>query len=295
MKLFLDKVKICYTLAEQSILHDLMRNTPDEYEHPEWGFNLTREEGSHFDCIYRIIYLERTSNSPTAEYDLQCFGRLKWGLRSDKSGEMNKFVWIEMENQQLYLNYNYNTKSRMVYLEYIEAMLGLCFHNLTALDIAIDDYKNLSKRLIRSIRNENLIPIVNGTKIEDRDKLIDDILYIGVGNRRRILEYNLIVQQKNKNIRLAAYNKKREIEHKGGTKSYILDSNGNPAHLHRLEVRISSDALREYFGSESIEYNPMMFTDELWLLKTFIYFASRVLRFQSTVGRKTYNVLQMVA
>lgn len=294
MKISLDKVKLCYTLTEQSILHNLMRNTPAEYEHPEWGFSLTREEGTHFDCIYRIVYLEYTDNTMT-EFDHQCFGRLKWGLRSDKAGEMDRYVWIEVENRQLYLNYTYNIKSRMVYLSYIEAMLGLCFHNMTLLDLAVDDGKNLSKRLIRSIRDRELIPIVNGAKIEDRDKLIDDILYIGVGNRRRILEYNLLIQQKNKNIRLAAYNKKREIENKGGTKKYILDSNGNPAHLHRLEVRISSDALREYFGSERMEYDPMMFTDEAWLWETFLYFAGRVLRFQSAVGRKTYNVLEMVA
>lgn len=294
MKINIDKVKLCYTLTEQSILHNLMRNTPAKFEHPEWGFSLIREEGTHFDNIYRIVYLEYTDNTMT-EFDHQCFGRLKWGLRSDKEGEMDRYVWIEVENRQLYLNYTYNIISRMVYLSYIEAMLGLSFHNMTLLDLAVDDSKNLSKKLIRSIRDGELVPIVNGTKIENRDKLIDDILYIGVGNRRRILEYNLLIQQKNKNIRLAAYNKKREIENKGGAKSYILDSNGNPAHLYRLEVRISSDALREYFGSERMEYDPMMFTDEAWLWKTFLYFAGRVLRFQSTVGRKTYNVLEMVA
>ena len=294
MNIHLDKVKICYTLTEQSILHDLMRETPEEYEHPEWGFSLIREEGTHFDNIYRIIYLEYADNT-MSEFAHQCFGRLKWGLRSDKAGEMDRYVWIEVENRQLYLNYTYNIKSRMVYLSYIEAMLGLCFHNMTLLDFAVDGGKNMSKRLIRSLRDGSLVPIINGTKVEDCDKLIDDILYIGVGNRRRILEYTLVVQQKNKNIRLEAYNKKREIESKGGAKQYILDANGNPSCLHRLEVRVSSDALREYFGGERIEYDPMMFTDEAWLWETFLYFAGRVLRFQSAVGRKTYNVLEMVA
>ena len=83
MNINIDKMKICYTLTEQSILHDLMVNPTDEFEHPEWGFRLEREEGKHFDNIYRIIYLERVSNSPTAEYDHQCFGKVKWGLRSD--------------------------------------------------------------------------------------------------------------------------------------------------------------------------------------------------------------------
>lgn len=294
MKICIDKLKICYTLAEQSILHDLMENPTEEFEHPEWGFRLEREEGKHFDNIYRIIYLERVSNSPTAEYDHQCFGKVKWGLRSDKEGEMAKYVWIEIDNRQFYLNYDYNTKSRMVYLEYIEAMLGLCFHNLTQLDLAMDDGKNLSKRLIRAIRDKSLVPIVNGKKIEDRGELLEDILYIGTGDCRRIREYNLLIKQKNGDVRLMAYNKKREVEN-SSHKDYILDANGNPNHLHRLEIRICSDALREYVEKQRIIYNPMMFIDEAWLWRTFLHFAGRVLRFQSAEGRKCYDVLDLVA
>ena len=42
MRICIDKLKICYTLAEQSILHDLMENPTEEFEHPEWGFCLRR-------------------------------------------------------------------------------------------------------------------------------------------------------------------------------------------------------------------------------------------------------------
>ena len=294
MNINIDKLKICYTLTEQSILHDLKVNPTDEFEHPEWGFRLEREEGKHFDNIYRIIYLERVCNSPTAEYDHQCFGKVKWGLRSDKEGEMAKYVWIEIDNRQFYLNYNYNTKSRMVYLEYIEAMLGLVFHNLTQLDLAMDDGRNLSKRLIRAIRDESLVPIVNGKRVTDRGELLEDILYIGTGDCRRIRETSLVVKQKNGDIRLCAYNKKREVENQSH-KDYILEANGNPPHLHRMEVRINSDSLKEYIEKERIVYNPMMFLDEVWLWRTFLHFAGRVLRFQSANGRKSYNVLEMVA
>ncbi|MBQ4345122.1 MAG: hypothetical protein IJC40_04395 [Muribaculaceae bacterium] len=135
-------------------------------------------------------------------------------------------------------------------------MLGLKFHNLTRLDLAFDDTRNLSKRIIRAIRNEALIPIVNGTKITDRDKLLEDILYIGVGSCCRIKEYSLIVQQKNGDLRLSAYNKKREIESNSG-KQYIAEANGNPNYLFRLEVRVNGDTLREYFQHFGIDYNPM--------------------------------------
>ena len=227
MKISIDKLKLCYTLYEDSPLFELMETPLDVYELPHWDFRLERTEGKYYDYIYKIIYLERTSNSSNSEYDMQCFGTLRWGLKADKDGEMSGFVWIEMENKQLYLNYNYNIHNRLVYLEYIEGMLGLKFHNLTRLDLACDDNKNQSKRLIRAIRNEALIPIFNGTKVTDRDKLLEDILYIGIGSCRRIKEYSLIVQQKNGDLRLSAYNKKREIESNSG-KHYIAEANGNP-------------------------------------------------------------------
>lgn len=294
MKISIDKLKLCYTLHENSPLFELMETPLDVYELPHWDFRLERTEGKYYDYIYKIIYLERTSNNPNSEYDMQCFGTLRWGLKADKEGEMSGFVWIEMENKQLYLNYNYNIHNRLVYLEYIEGMLGVKFHNLTRLDLACDDNKNQSKRLIRAIRDEALIPIVNGTKITDRDKLLEDILYIGVGSCRRIKEYSLIVQQKNGDLRLSAYNKKREIENNSG-KQYIAEANGNPKHLFRLEVRVNGDTLREYFQHLGIEYNPMLFCNEDFLWRLFLDFSNRVLRFQTVKGKQSLNVLDIVA
>ena len=294
MKISIDKLKLCYTLYEDSPLFELMEMPLDVYELPHWDFRLEKTEGKYYDYIYKIIYLERTSNNSNNEYDMQCFGTLRWGLKADKEGEMSGFVWIEMENKQLYLNYNYNIHNRLVYLEYIEGMLGLKFHNLTRLDLAFDDTRNLSKRLICAIRDEALIPIVNGTKVTDRDKLLEDILYIGVGSCRRIKEYSLIVQQKNGDLRLSAYNKKREIESNSG-KHYIAEANGNPNYLFRLEVRINGDTLREYFQHLGIEYNPMLLCNEDFLWRLFLDFSNRVLRFQTVKGRQSLDVLDIVA
>ena len=294
MKISADKVKLCYTLYEDSPLYQLMETPLEIYELPHWDFRLERTEGKYYNYIYKIIYLERTSNNPNSDYDMQCFGTLRWGLKADKEGEMSGFVWIEIDNKQLSLNYNYNTHNRLVYLDYIEGMLGLKFHNLTRLDLAFDDTRNLSKRLIRAIRDENLIPIVNGTKVTDRDKLLEDILYIGVGSCRRIKEYNLIVQQKNGDLRLSAYNKKREIESNSG-KHYIAEANGNPNYLFRLEVRVNGDTLREYFQHLGIEYTPMLLCNDDFLWRLFLDISNRVLRFQTVKGKQTLDVLDIVA
>ena len=68
MKISADKVKLCYTLYEDSPLYQLMETPLEIYELPHWDFRLERTEGKYYDYIYKIIYLERTSNNPNSEY-----------------------------------------------------------------------------------------------------------------------------------------------------------------------------------------------------------------------------------
>ena len=97
MKISIDKLKLCYTLYENSPLYELMETPLEIYELPHWDFRLERIEGKYYDYIYKIIYLERISNNPNSECDMQCFGTLRWGLKADKEGEMSGFVWIEID------------------------------------------------------------------------------------------------------------------------------------------------------------------------------------------------------
>ena len=287
----IDKLKICYTLAENSYLNILRDNPTEEFEHPEWGYRLRQVQGTHFNYIYEIVYLDYKDNT-FQEFTEQVFGTLQWGLKADTDEAMQSFVWLQVENKQFYLKHNWQ-HSRLLHLEYIEDTLGLVFNNFTHWDIAIDSSCNYPKKLIQLIRNKEYTPIVNGTKITDRKQLIEDILYIGVGNLDRIKEYSVLVAQKNKNISLNAYNKKREIESKSH-KQYILDNNGNPKKLYRLEVRINSDVLKDFFTREQITYSPKIFLDKDCLLFFFMTFLNRVLRFQDKNGRKSYSILELI-
>ena len=65
MKISADKVKLCYTLYEDSPLYQLMETPLEVYELPHWDFRLERTDGKYYDYIYKIIYLERTT-TPTA-------------------------------------------------------------------------------------------------------------------------------------------------------------------------------------------------------------------------------------
>ena len=143
------------------------------------------------------------------------------------------------------------------------------------------------------IRNKDYYPIINGTKITDRKKLIEDILYIGIGNLERIKEYNILIQQKDNDITVCAYNKKREIEHKSN-KGYIMEVNNNPKQLHRLEVRIKSDAMKNFFDDEQIKYKASMLYDNNWLWLIYLTYLNRVIRFQEVKSKKSYNVIELI-
>lgn len=286
-----DKLKICYTLAENSYLNILRDDPTEEFEHPEWGFRLRQVQGTHFNFIYEIIYLDYKDNT-FQEFTEQVFGTLKWGLKTNTDEAMQSFVWLQVENKQFYLKNDWQ-HSRLLHLEYIEDTLGLIFNNITHLDIAIDSCCNFPKKVIQLIRNKEYTPIVNGIKITERKQLIEDILYIGVGNLERIKEYSVLVAQRNKNITLNAYNKKREVESKSH-KNYILDNNGNPKKLYRLEVRINSDVLKNFFTKEKITYSPKIFLDKDSLMYLFTLFLNRVLRFQDKNERNSYCILELI-
>lgn len=57
MKISIDKLKLCYTLYENSPLFELMETPLNVYELPHWDFRLERTEGKYYDYIYKIIYL----------------------------------------------------------------------------------------------------------------------------------------------------------------------------------------------------------------------------------------------
>lgn len=293
----IDKLKICYRVQEGSFI-EILREMPNVELDYEVGFTLNRIEGTHYDYIYEIRYVDYEDNSCTYMSE-QTLGTISFGLRSDKDEALKDYVWLHIDNKQLYLRYDGKTPNRAIYIDYITDYLKLEFNNITNLDLAIDSSTNFSKKLIALLRNEDYIPILNGNKVIDRKSIIEDILYISVGNLERLKEHTLIISQKkaikNKSLGIivSAYNKNREIENRS-RKQYICELYNSPQRLYRLEVRINSDSLKALFQKEQIVFSSKILLDNDFLFYVYLTFVDRIIRFQSVKGRKVYNVLELM-
>lgn len=293
----IDKLKICYKIQEGSIINVLRENPNIELD-SEVGFSLRRIDGTHYDFIYEIRYVDYKDNS-CVELEEQTFGTISFGLRSDKDEALTDYVWLHVDNKQFYLIADHKTTNRTIHIDYIVDYLKLEFNNITSWDLAIDSSTNFANKIIKLLRNEDYVPIINGSKVEDRKSLIEEILYIGVGNLQRIKEYTLLISQKkaSKNrssgMSLMAYNKNREIKNHS-KKEYIRDLYDNPKRLYRLEVRINSDTMKDLFQREKIEFSSRLLGDSNFLYFVFWTFLGRIIRFQSAKGRKVYGVLELV-
>lgn len=298
MDVKIDKLKLCYKIKENGLIQKLREGIAVDVDWDFIGFTLRKIEGTHYDFIYEIVYkdfLEVNSN----EVGEQVFGTISWGLRTRTDDSFNGFAWLAVDNKQFYLPSDNKVDNRLIHLDYISDVLGLEWNNFTNMDLAVDGSTNFSKKIIQLLRDTNYIPIINGVKMVDRENLIEDILYIGIGNLKRIKEYTLLVRQKkaerNKSAGLSmmAYNKSREIAH-NPKKEYISQAYKNSKRLYRLEVRINSDSMKAFLEHEHLSFSGEMLynKDYLWLF--FLTFLNRIVRFQSVKGRKVYGLLDLI-
>ncbi len=79
-------------------------------------------------------------------------------------------------------------------------------------------------------------------------------------------------------ITIQAYNKMAEIEN-DSEKWYILNYHSNPKRLYRLEVRLFSQEIKDYFRYREIAPAPAIIMEQERLADMFLYHLSAVIRF----------------
>ena len=272
----LDAVSLCYEVVHPYYYEQLSSlNYGECFDMDE--FRLYRTEGRYFDNVYSI----RLDNG-TRDID---WGVLKFNLaRGDEQSNThtsgNRKVWFSLNNETLY-------SKDIHFLTYIEQRLGLEFHNVTSLDLALDTPFSVSPLVKSYLHNKEITTILNGKRITDRDEDRAEISYYYSGSLNKQDKYKTVnikqrnaIKDKSKGITVLTYDKAAEISN-ASDKQYILQHYANPKRLYRTEVHLNAEDIKTYVENRGIYYTPLILIDEAILEDMFFHFLGSVIRFQS--------------
>ena len=240
-------------------------------------FRLYRTEGRYFDNVYAIRLWNGTR-------DIE-WGYLKFNLaRGDEQSNTHasglRKVWMSLNNETLYTD-------DFHFLTYIEQRLGLEFHNVTSLDLCLDTQFAVSPFVKTYAHNKDIITILNGKRITDRDEDRPELKYTTSGSLNKQGKYLTVnikqrnaIKDKTKGITVQTYDKAAEISN-ASDKQYIMEHYDNPKRLYRTEVHLNAEDIKAYIERRGIQYTPFILIDEATLEDMFFHFLGSVIRFQS--------------
>ena len=132
------------------------------------------------------------------------------------------------------------------------------------------------KRTFSNIISElspNFCEIYNQAYIAEQTNLMQ---ICGTGYRKSL---EFLIKDKGKGTTLTAYNKKVEIANSSG-KKYIEEFYNNPGKLHRLEVHLNNDEVKEYLNRTKQELSFYSLIDNRFLYDLFDQTLNSLIRFE---------------
>lgn len=273
----LDAVTLCYEVTNPYYYEQL--NTLNYEECLDMDeLRLRRIEGRYFDNVY-VIRLDNGTRD--IEWGFLKFNLARGNEHNNIHNNGNRKVWLSLNNETLY------SKDTHL-LMYIEQRLGLEFHNVTSLDLALDTPFSVSPLIKAYLHNKEIITILNGKRIIDRDEDRPEISYTNSGSLNKQDKYKTVnikqrnaIKDKSKGITVLSYDKVAEIKN-SSDKQYILDYYGNPLRLYRTEVHINAEDVKNYLQCKEIRYTPLILFDEAQLEDMFFHHLESVIKFQSS-------------
>ena len=272
----IDALTICY-----EVVHTYYYEQLKALEYGEClemnEFRLHRTEGRYFDNVYA---LRLWSGTRDIEWGVLKFNLARADEQSNTHANGNRKVWLTFNNETLY-------SDDMHFLTYIEQRLGLLFHNLSSLDLALDTPFNVSPLIKAYLHNRDVITILNGKRITERDEDRAEITYTSSGSLNKQGKYLTVnikqrnaIKDKSRGITVLTYDKAAEISN-SSDKQYILDYYDNPKKLYRTEVHLNAEDIRNYIERIGIQNTPLFLFDEATLEGMFFHYLGSVIRFQS--------------
>lgn len=280
----IDALTLCYEV-EHAYYYEQLSNL-NYGECLDMGeFNLYRIGGRYYDNVYAIRLWNGTQN---IEWGYLKFNLARGDEQSNTHSNGSRKVWISLNNETLYTE-------DFHYLSYIEQRLGLVFHNVTNLDLALDTSFSVSPLIKAYAHNKNVTTILNGKRITNRDDDRPELTYTTSGSLNKQGKYLTInikqrnaIKDKNKGITVLTYDKAAEISNVSD-KQYILEHYGNPKHLYRTEVHLNAEDIKNYVERRGIDYTPLILIDEATLEKMFFHFLNGVIRFRSRTADTSWE------
>jgi hypothetical protein len=261
-KVVIDELRLCFN-AEPEFIEVLSSLAIGERVHFN-KFSVIRTIGQHFKHYFSL--LNEHKDSVAVIY----FGR--YGDDDDTH------LWLKIDNEILYNQHNL----KFLLLD-ILATFPIEFNNITRLALAIDSKKNYVTTIKRMFRDENIKTIINGKRVKDRRKVLSEITYIHQASLERMKHPSLTICQaeatknKAKGIVVQAYNKKAELCK--SQKEYISEYYNHPKTLHRLEVRLNYNEIRDYYSKIGKKPFIMDILDTTLFTNIYYYHLGSVLRF----------------
>ena len=271
-KTIIDELKLCYE-AEQMLLDDLSK-----VEIGGWvnlaEFALFRVVSRHFQYGFDVMY-------KSGHGDRVKVATLRFAHYGEQ--EHSSYVYYRVENTVLYDAELLNVTMSLA------DMLGLVFCHITSIDLARDYKFNVVQRIRKVAKDDAVTVIVNGKAI-DKKKDIGGAMLVYSLNFHRLKNPTIAVKQakavkdKTKGLTMCAYDKGNEIDKASG-KDYIREFYGNPKVLHRLEVHLNNQEIKDYCRNVvNIVQDMALLSDHDFLDAMYDYHLSALLRF--TRGRK---------
>lgn len=232
----LDALTICYEVVHSYYYQKL--STLDYGECLDMDeFKLYRIEGRYYDNVYAIRLWNGTRD---IEWGFLKFNLARGDEQSNTHTNGNRKVWVSLSNETLYSQDTH-------FLMFIEQKLGLEFHNVTSLDLALDTPFSVSPLVKSYLHNKDVTTILNGKRITDRDEDRPEISYTASGSLNKQDKYKTVnikqrnaINDKSNGITVQTYDKVAEISNVSD-KQYILEHYGNPTRLYRTEVHLNAE------------------------------------------------------
>ncbi len=271
-KTIIDELKLCYE-AKQTLLDDL-----SSVEIGGWvnfgDFALFRVVSRHFQYGFDVMY-------DCDHSDRIKVATLRFGYYGEQ--EHSSYVYYRIENMVLYDSELFNVTMLLT------DMLGMVFNHITSIDLARDYQFNVVQKIRKVAKDDAVTVIVNGKAVDKKKDICGAMLVYSL-NFHRLKNPTIAVKQvkavkdKTKGLTMCAYNKGNEIDKASG-KEYIREFYGNPKMLHRLEVHLNNQEIKDYCRNVvNVVQDIELLSDQDFLDAMYDYHLSSLLRF--TRGRK---------